>query len=218
MNKEQLQILASQLSCPEGETGIGIGNIMHETNQTMTHHSIFCLGVEQGNHILELGHGNGLHINAILEQAIDVSYQGLEISELMKAEANTNNAIAVAHQKANFALYDGVSIPFEDAFFDKILTVNTIYFWARPLILLRELYRVLKTGGKLAITFAHREFMETLPFVEYGFQLYDQDSIVDLLNNTDFIIDRWSTQREEIESKTGDLVERVYSTIVLKKC
>ena len=154
MEKEELQAIASQLKNPSGEKGIEMGNMMNETNINMTKHSIQNLNISKENKILELGHGNAGHVEFLFEQGKELKYYGLEMSELMFQEARQINRNFVSQKQAFFSLYDGNKIPFEDASFDKIFTVNTIYFWQQPEELLSEICRVLKPNGNFCLTFA----------------------------------------------------------------
>ncbi len=214
---DELKELARQLRQPNGSKGVEIAEMMNETNIKMTIHSIDQLNIRDNDCILELGHGNCKHLPYILKQKNNMTYYGLEISELMNKEAKRINHQSVDSKQAFFHLYDGLHIPFDDNYFDRIFTVNTIYFWADPNSLLSELYRVLKLNGTLNITFAQHEFMEQLPFTQYGFTLYNTEKIKQLIGMTPFSIVGWDTQTETVKSKTGDLVNRNFTTIKLKK-
>lgn len=217
MKKEELQVIASQLKHPTGEKGIEIANMMHETNINMTRHSVQNLNIKDGNSILELGHGNAGHVEFIFEQAEDLKYYGLEMSELMFQEARQINRNFVSQKQAFFSLYDGNAVPFEDTFFDKIFTVNTIYFWQEPEKLLSEIYRVLKPNGVFCITFAEESFMRTLPFTQYEFKLYSTEKVQKLVQKTLFKIVYKETLTEKVKTRTGELVDRDFTTIVLEK-
>lgn len=217
MKKEELQAIASQLKHPTGEKGIEMANMMHETNINMTRHSVQNLNIKDGNSILELGHGNAGHVEFIFEQAENLKYYGLEMSELMFQEARQINRNFVSQKQAFFSLYDGNVIPFQDAFFDKIFTVNTIYFWQEPEKLLSEIYRVLKPGGVFCITFAEESFMKTLPFTQYEFKLYSTAKAEQLVQKTLFKIGYKETLTEKVKTKTGELADRDFTTIVLVK-
>ncbi|MHC0443676.1 class I SAM-dependent methyltransferase, partial [Flavobacterium sp. 3-210] len=80
----------------------------------------------------------------------------------MFQEARKINRNFVSQKQAFFSLYDGNKIPFEDETFDKVFTVNTIYFWQKPEDLLSEIYRVLKPNGNFCLTFAEEDFMKKL--------------------------------------------------------
>ncbi len=217
MKNEELQAIASQLKHPTGEKGIEMGNMMNETNINMTKHSIQNLNISQGNKILELGHGIAGHVEFLFDQAENIKYYGLEMSELMFKEARQINRNFVSQKQAFFSLYDGNKIPFENESFDKIYTVNTIYFWQKPEELLSEIYRVLKPNGNFCLTFAEEDFMKTLPFTQFEFVLYSTEKAQKLIEKTAFKMVYTETQTEKVKSKTGELVDRAFTTMVLEK-
>jgi ubiquinone/menaquinone biosynthesis C-methylase UbiE len=217
MEKEELQAIAFQLKHPTGEKGIEMGNMMNETNINMTRHSIQNLNISKENKILELGHGNAGHVEFLFEQAENLKYYGLEMSELMFQEARQINRNFVSQKQAFFSLYGGNEIPFEENFFDKIFTVNTIYFWREPERFILEIYRVLKDRGTFCLTFAEESFMKTLPFTKYEFELYSTEKAENLIQKTAFKITKKETLTEKVKTKTGELVDRAFTTLVLEK-
>ena len=210
--EEQLKEMAMQLSCPSGDNGVGVANLMHDTNFGMTKSTIDALNIVANDSVLELGHGNGKHISQITQAATAVSYYGLEISELMQQEA-----AALHITNSSFYSYDGENIPFEDEKFNKAMTVNTIYFWKNPIKLLDEIYRVLKTDGLFCITFAQKDFMEMLPFTQHGFNLYDNQKLEDLIQQSSFKLINFSAHTEQVRSKADEMVERPYTVATLQK-
>ena len=213
----QLAEVASQLSCPSGTGGVEMAGEMHKTNISMTLKAIETMTIADNDVFLELGHGNAAHLNKILEAAQNVSYQGLDISELMNEEAQKLNEKFVQNKQASFQLYDGTNLPYADATFSKIMTVNTLYFWQEPAKLLSELYRVLKPKGRLSIAFTQKESMERLPFTKYGFTMYDTEKVKGLVAATDFKIADIANQYEKVKSKLNKLTERNFTVITLEK-
>lgn len=214
LTNQELLTLEKQLSCPEGSTGVELANTMHASNIGMTEATINFLEPKHQDKILELGHGNCHHLSRILEKAEAIEYYGLEVSETMYKEASTFNN---DQKQAIFKLYDGLSIPFEDNFFDRIMSVNTIYFWSNPVQLLKEIQRVLKTGGSIVLTFANKSFMETLPFVKQRFKLYDLEKIEELLISTSLQIVDVLQKTEQVKSKTGTNVDREFTLVKIRK-
>lgn len=212
-----LQKLAAQLSCPQNNEGIDVANMMHDSNIGMTKKTIAALNITKGDLILEIGHGNCKHLSEILSEAENTSYYGLEISELMQKQAAENNITATQGNQASFHLYDGNKIPFSNNTFHKILTVNTIYFWEDAEAFIKEIYRVLKPGGRFAIGFADKDFMESLPFTAYGFDLYSKERAYALAEIAGFNVIDISSYTEKIRSKAGDEVERLFYVAVAKK-
>jgi ubiquinone/menaquinone biosynthesis C-methylase UbiE len=217
LSQEELKELASQLSFPKGEKGLDIATLMNNTNIGMMMSTIKELNLQDDEVLLELGHANCSHLKNIMEQATNISYFGLEISPLMQQEAEKFNKEFVLQKQAFFSLYDGHNIHVENDSFDKIMTVNTLYFWEEPTELLNELYRVLKAGGKCCIGFAQAEFMKDLPFVPFGFELYDDKKIRDLVGKTPFKLVDLSKKIDTIQSKVGKTVQRNYTILVLIK-
>ncbi|WP_343664048.1 class I SAM-dependent methyltransferase [Chryseobacterium mucoviscidosis] len=216
MDTEKLKILAQNLAHPQGEKGIEIGEMMNETNIGMTLESIQTLLIEDNEHILEIGHGNAGHVRNILNKAIDVKYTGIDISETMHHEAIKLNKNF--ENQAEFVLYEGAELPFEDKIFDKIFTVNTVYFWQKPKDFLNEIYRVLKDNGTFVLTFGQRDFMEKLPFTQFGFTLYNTDEMEETVSKSYFKRMKISERQEEVKSKTGEeTITRNYTILTIKK-
>lgn len=217
MEQKDLQELASQLSHPKGENGIEVADMMNASNIGMTLHAIGSLELSGQEKVLELGHGNAAHAKHILDPYPTVLYTGLELSELMHEEAKRINAEYIQKGQASFHIYDGKQLPFPEGSFDRIFTVNTIYFWQEPKQLLESLYKVLTPGGKLCVTFAQESFMKQLPFTTYGFELYSTEKLEKLVADSPLTLVKTESQTEEVRSKTGDLMEREFTTATLCK-
>lgn len=214
MTEQELKILVQQLSNPEGETGKEVAKMMNETNISMTKESIKALHLKDSESVLELGHGNAGHLSYLLDFAENIQYTGLEISETMKSEAEKINSKYLS--QANFQLYDGNKIPFDNESFDKALTVNTIYFWENPVEFFNEIYRVLKKDGSFVLTFAKKDFMKNLPFTA-DFKLYNYEDVEELVAQTNFKRMIRSDKEEWITSKAGTFVKREYKVLTIKK-
>lgn len=217
METEQLRELARQLSHPQGEQGKEVARLMNEGNITMTLRTIDVLDPAPGDIILELGHGNCAHLRHILDRQEKLEYRGLEISPDMFSEAQLINQSYIGEGRASFSLYDGTKIPASDGSFSKVMTVNTLYFWKDPEAMLEEIYRVLRPGGKACICFAERSFMEALPFVQYGFTLYDEAAFIRLAASSQFTVSDSIRVRENIVNKVGGEMERTFLVVSLTK-
>ena len=214
MTEQELKILAKNLANPEGEMGKQIAKMMNETNITMTRESIKALLLEDGNNVLEIGPGNAGHLSYLLDFAENITYTGLEISETMTSEAESIKSKYLS--QANFQLYDGNKIPFDNESFDKVMTVNTIYFWENPVEFFNEIYRVLKKDGSFVLTFAKKDFMKNLAFTA-DFKLYNYEDVEELVAQTNFKRMIRSDKEEWITSKTGTFVKREYKVLTIKK-
>jgi len=217
LTETKLKELESQLSCPNGEIGKEVANEMNNSNIDMTISSIEAVKIKNENTILEIGHGNCGHLKEVLKQANNTHFFGLEISETMLNEAKRINAAFLTKNKVEFQLYDGGNLPFKNNAFDRIFTVNTLYFWKHPIKMLNEIYRVLKNDGVFALTFAQKEFMKTIPFVMEKFNLFDTDDLKLLISRSNLTLVNIIDKEKMVKSKDGNLVNRHYSVVLLKK-
>jgi ubiquinone/menaquinone biosynthesis C-methylase UbiE len=80
----------------------------------------------------------------------------------MVRQARKRNAATVHEGRVEFR-YGGVSsLPYEDESFDEALSVHSIYFWHESESDLKEVLRVLKPGGLVAVTVDPSESMAPL--------------------------------------------------------
>jgi len=186
MENIDYEAIAKQLSNPEGEDGIKTGLMMQEGNGEMCRRTIDALQPANNDTILEIGPGNGAHLTYLLAKANDIRYKGIDISETMVQQAKEINAATLQTGQAEFSVGNGVTLPYADGMFNRIFTVNTIYFWEKPEAQLNEIYRVLKPGGTFALAFRSKRFMQHLPFTPFGFTLYDAEDAVRLLETAGF--------------------------------
>lgn len=217
ITEEELIEVENQLSFPNGEKGIEMAKAMNDTNIEMTLESVKALDINDNNTVLEIGHGNCGHLSETLKQAKNISFFGLEISKTMQQEAESINKNLLNQAHIEFQLYDGKTISFQDNSFDRIMTVNTVYFWENPTELLAEIYRVLKYNGLFVITYAQKKFMEKLPFVKEKFKLFDNQDIKNLINKTDFTLIEILNRKDNVKSKIGDLTNRKFSVAIMIK-
>lgn len=78
---------------------------------------------------------------------------GVDFSETMLHMATRRCAPLVATGRAQLELADSSHLPFPDEHFEKAYSVHTLYFWKDPAEHLREIHRVLRPGGRLALGF-----------------------------------------------------------------
>lgn len=82
--------------------------------------------------VLELGHGNCEYLPYILKKEKELIYSSLEISKTMQLLSQNTFTDFVTLRVAKFDLYNGKNIPYAKNSFDRIFTVNTIYFLGNP--------------------------------------------------------------------------------------
>ncbi|MEM8965042.1 MAG: class I SAM-dependent methyltransferase [Bacteroidota bacterium] len=174
MNEQEI---AAHLALPHGERAAEVGEKLAVSNQTMIRRAVDALALAPDDRVLEIGMAAGRHVDELLRSDGRIHYTGLDISKDMVQEAQRINASWVAASQAKFTLGSSDHLPFTDQQFNKILSVNTLYFWNPLTAHLQEIVRVLQPSGRLVLGFGSRNFMQQMPFTQHGFSLYQPEEI-----------------------------------------
>ncbi len=125
----------------------GRGESMARGHWPMTAQILTRMKLQPGLRCLDVGCGNGYAVRAMAERVgVSGVAEGVDVSTRMIEEAkhrpdnptNVQYQVAPAHQ-----------LPFADETFDRILSVEAIYYLPDPLAALKEWHRVLKSGGSV---------------------------------------------------------------------
>lgn len=170
------QLIAKQLRKPSGKMGRAVGNKMNESNGFLYDFIIEVMQIEPKNLILEIGFGNGKFFNKLFAKAKNIKISGIDYSEAMVKVAKKNNEFAIENEVLDLRFGDCEVLPFDDNSFDKVFCINVVYFWENPADNLFEIHRVLKPGGKFYTGIRHKDSMKNMPFTQYGFTMYDEES------------------------------------------
>lgn len=146
-------ILMRMFGRPEGVLGRLGGVIMARTNHLAAKEVIGLLDVRDGDKVLDVGFGPGVGIRLLAERVSDGCVAGIDSSREMVAQATARNSDAVAGGRVDLRHGTVQALPFADGTFDKALAINSMQVWPDAGSGLREIRRVLKAGGKVALGF-----------------------------------------------------------------
>jgi SAM-dependent methyltransferase len=208
---------ARHLGNPEGPVGIAIADSIAVLNRRLNEVAFALLAPSSGDRILEIGCGNGKLVPDLLRCASGPTYDGLDISETMKAEAIKANPATVQAGTTRFHVGSSDAMPFADGTFDRALVINVIYFWADPLAHLREIARALRAKGRLVLASVTARYAATMPFTQHGFRIHEGTAIRDLLTEAGFPEVRLSVERHMAQMILGDTHDREFNMLVAEK-
>lgn len=97
--------------------------------------------------VLDIGCGGGANLRNMSKKIHTGHLTGVDYSKTSVAASKKTNAEAIAAGKMDIIEGSVETLPFADERFDKITTVESFYFWPDPPENLKEVARVLKTGG-----------------------------------------------------------------------
>lgn len=141
--------ISDQLSRPAGPLGRVVAALMNRGNRDLNARAIDLLDVTRDSRVLDLGFGGGLTFAPLLARGATVS--GIDRAADMVEAAERGHGDAVAAGRLVLRTGEVENLPLPDAAVDRVLTVNTVYFWPDLAGALREVGRVLAPGGRLVI-------------------------------------------------------------------
>jgi SAM-dependent methyltransferase len=126
--------------------------------------AIDALDPRPGETVLELGFGPGWGLRTIAARARGAQVYGVDQSARMLEQAKRMNEVAVSRGRMVLVRGAFSPLPWIDEMFHKVLLVNVVYFFDPDGRDISEVYRVLRSGGRLVIYVTSRETMEKWPF------------------------------------------------------
>lgn len=148
----EASLLDGQHGHPTGIIGRMLGEQMVRQHMPETSWTISLLNLKPEDHVLELGFGAGKAIELVAAQVSNGHVCGIDLSQEMVRSASRRNAQAIEAGRVTLLQGDILSLPFTDNQFDKVFSIQTLYFWSDLPRTLAEIFRVLKPGGVLVVT------------------------------------------------------------------
>ena len=179
------RIVAQQLLHPTGLFGRLMGRLMNRHNARMNAFALELLELTPADRVLEIGFGGGVTLSTLIERAGFVA--GIDRSQVMAERAKAQYAGDVAAGRAEFREGTIEALPFEAASFDKVCTVNTIYFWRSLEVGFAEIHRVLTPGGRAVIGFLPKSHMDRMGMPRDIFTARATEDVVAALENEGFV-------------------------------
>jgi SAM-dependent methyltransferase len=102
------------------------------------------LALAPSDNILDVGCGAGWLARLLSEQVPEGRVVGIDISDEMIRRARRNHSEL---DNVMFAVGEAEEIPWDANFFDRVISVESAYYWPDPRRALREIFRVLIEGG-----------------------------------------------------------------------
>ena len=199
-----LALLARQLRQPSGWFGRRVmASLLNEGNRDLLDSALDAVAAAAGTRVADVGFGGGYTLDRLASLDHPNRFVGVEISESMIAAARARGDAFLLY------LADAAALPFRDASLDRVLSVNTIYFWPDPARVLAEMNRVLRPGGRVVLGYRARTVLRLSPVTWFGFRLYSDEKVEQLLKDAGFAADIRMPRRAErivVGTKAGGLV------------
>ncbi len=150
-------ILNAMFARPRGWAGSVGGRLMALRGGDTNRWAIDLLKLQQLDHLIEVGCGSGLALEAASDRLIAGRAVGIDPSRVMVDQAARRNRAAIAEGHVEVRQAFAEALPFEDHAFTCALSVDSIRSWRSAEAGLWELQRVLEPGGRLVIVVRARQ-------------------------------------------------------------
>lgn len=148
--------------------------------------TIAALALQPTDRVLEIGFGHGRTLDRVARQLTAGFAAGVDLSETMVRMTARRCRGLVTAGRVTLHQGDSTRLPFPAAHFNKAYSVHTLYFWSHPEEHLREIHRVLRSGGHLALGFHTDEAPGVRDFPQTVYRFYSQAEVNVLLQSAGF--------------------------------
>jgi SAM-dependent methyltransferase len=181
------EFIARHARLPEGILGRLIARITSFETRDFNLAVLRSLDLQAADRVLELGCGRGRTVASAAQVVTTGHVTGIDHSEVVIQSGTRRYRRFLQQGRVSLKVADSSQLPFLDTSFDKAFAVHTLYFWANPLLHLREVRRVLTSQGRFALGVRKKlqdERRESFPGSIYTF--YSLDEIGSMLRESGF--------------------------------
>ena len=190
--------LRSQFGKPSGWFGsVFLAPLLNVANQGLIRTTIDLLDPKPDETILDVGFGGGYSLAELAERVTRGKVIGVDYSpEMVDAAAELLKSRHL-QSRVSARLGDVTKLPFRARTFHKVISVNAIYYWPNPIAGFREIARVLKTSGEVAIGLRSPASLGFLTIGWQEFSLYEPREVAGMMEKAGLHVskvehrDRW---------------------------
>lgn len=132
---------------PQGTEGKIMLNRMNEDHFDVTTWALSFFSFCESDHVIDIGCGGGRTLNRMAKSIVSGHLTGVDYSSTSVEMSKETNEDYIKNGMMDIVEASVEKLPFDTASFDKIITVESFYFWPDPLDNLKEVRRVLKENG-----------------------------------------------------------------------
>lgn len=179
-------LMADQLRLPSGPMAPFTAVLLNRRNRSLIHRAIRALDVGPGQRVLDIGFGGAISLLELLRRATGGHVWGIDPSPDMVRRAARLLCEDVSSGRLSLEVAGAGAVPCGDASLDRVLTVQTVYFWDDLRRGIGEIARVLVPGGRLAVGMMPRVAQEHYGFGRRGYHVLGVDDLAALLDEGGF--------------------------------
>ena len=185
MNDQKKKVPQPML--PRGLAGRLTLMVMNIGHKSIYSNVARVLELQPEDDLLEVACGNGHFLKKYASQVHSVA--GLDLSELAVKMATKKHRARIKAGTAEFVQGEASQLPWEDNRFSVVTTMGSFIVFPKPLESLKEMYRVLRPGGRVVVSIewnAEDGLDHTKEVTEYGMWLWREDEVRAMMEEAGF--------------------------------
>ncbi len=139
--------LMDQYKCPRGRHGRIVAALMNRGHEPLTLWGLTHIEIKPDYAVLDVGCGGGKTVNRLAQKTPHGKVFGIDYSPDMVEYSKKVNKKLIAENRVEIVEGSVDKTGFPDNFFNLVTAVETYYFWPNFSDALKEILRVLKSGG-----------------------------------------------------------------------
>jgi ubiquinone/menaquinone biosynthesis C-methylase UbiE len=190
--------LLRQFAQPHGKLGVFFAGLMNRGNAVINAHAVEALRIRDGDRVLDVGFGGAATLEKLLREGRVSFAGGVDPSPEVVRAAEARLAPWIADGRLEVRLGTAEAIPWPEASFDRVLSVNSIYYWSDPLQGARELYRVLRPGGAAVLALRDKAAIDKMGIERFGYRALGEVEVTKLLEQAGFSAVESSSREDKV--------------------
>jgi arsenite methyltransferase len=181
------RFLSRQFARPSGLFGrIVMGRLLNRTTQSHNALVLEELSVAPSDRVIEIGFGGGALLEETARRTTHGFVAGIELSDEMVDTVSARLKGPISEGLVELHRGSVESLPYPEGHFDSACSVNTVYFWPDLTAAFKEVFRVLRPGGKLILGYVGDKDVRRAGLDREGFLVYSTDELRKSLEETGF--------------------------------
>ncbi len=185
MNVEKRKL--PQRSLPRGLAGRITLWFMQKEHKSVYKNMIKGLDLQPEDDLLEVACGSGHFLKKYASHAHSIA--GLELSEVAVKVATKKNKERIVAGTAEIVQGEASQLPWEDNRFSVAIAMGSFSIFPKPLESLKEMYRVLRPGGRAVIGLEHNaeDGLDHTRYAEkYAMRVYTENEVRAMMKEAGF--------------------------------
>jgi ubiquinone/menaquinone biosynthesis C-methylase UbiE len=181
------RFIAKQLRSPSNIFGkLVMAPLWNRRNVALNEAALEALDLLSNDRVLEVGFGGGYLLGRMASIVARGFLAGVDASRAMVdfSKGRYRSLIKSGRLELNYGIAE--SLPYPSGHFNKVCTINSLFYFADAQKAMSEIYRVLESDGRVVVCLTCKPWIENKSFAGQEMVLYEDDEVLQMLELAGF--------------------------------